>query len=214
MILLDELLAAGGTLHGAAAAHRFSDWSYDSRLTRPGEIFIALQTARADGHDYIAAALAAGASGVLCAYPPTDAAQATILKVEDPIALVQRWAATRIRHYSPFTIAVTGSVGKTSTRRAIATLLSAQVPTFQSRRSFNGLLGLPLTFSQLGPEHRFAVLECGSDRPARSLHLPSSSRPRYPSSLPSARPTCAASTPSPVSLPRRARLSPHYPLEV
>ena len=70
MIELEDLLNLGGRLHGPARVERFTDWSYDSRLTKAGQLFIVLRTPRADGHDYIADALLAGATGLLCSYPP------------------------------------------------------------------------------------------------------------------------------------------------
>src|SRR6266545_4061216 len=164
MITLDDLLAAGGRLHGAARATSFADFCYDSRLARPGELFLALRTPRADGHDYIADALEAGASGVLCAWPPAGAAGATVILADDPAALIQRWAARRLRAVAPAVVAVTGSVGKTSTVRAIAALLGQAAPAFRSRQSFNSLLGLPIALARLRDEQRFAVLECGADR--------------------------------------------------
>jgi alanine racemase len=163
-ITLADLLAAGGRLHGSPQATSFADWSYDSRLTAPGTCFVALRTPRADGHDYIPAALAAGATGVLCRWPPPDPGRATVILADDPQALLQRWAARHLAALHPTVVAVTGSVGKTSTRRAIAAVLAACAPTFQSRRSFNSLLGLPIALARLEPEHRFAVLEFGSDR--------------------------------------------------
>jgi alanine racemase len=164
MIALEDLLAAGARLGGEAAARYFTDFSYDSRLTRAGELFLALRTPRADGHDYIPAALAAGAAGVVCTWAPSAAPGTTVVLTDDPQALVQRWAARRLRQVGPTVVAVTGSVGKTSTKRAIATLLAAHAPTFQSRQSFNSLLGLPIALARLRDEHRFAVLEFGADR--------------------------------------------------
>ncbi len=163
MIQLNDLLAAGGVLCNVAHTHSFSDLAYDSRLTRPGELFIALRTARADGHDYIADALAAGASGVLCTWPPAST-NATIIQTDDPLALLQRWAAARLRYVSPLVVAVTGSVGKTSTRHAIATLLATHGQTFYSRQSFNSLLGLPIALAHLRDDDRYAILEFGTDR--------------------------------------------------
>src|SRR5215210_6754881 len=95
MIALDDLLAAGGQLHGSAHASCFTDISYDSRLTQPGELFLALRTAHADGHDFIPAALAAGATGVICTWPP-ESTDATVILGDDPTALIQRWAAQRL----------------------------------------------------------------------------------------------------------------------
>lgn len=165
MITLDDLLAAGGRLHGAPAARAFTDVSYDSRLTCPGELFLALRTPRGDGHDYIPDALAAGATGVLAAAPPRGAAHgATVVLADDPAALLGAWAARRLRQVAPLTVGVTGSVGKTTTKRAIAALLEGLGPTFRSRRSFNSLLGLPVALARLDDRHRFAVLEYGADR--------------------------------------------------
>uniref|UniRef100_UPI002ACEA520 Mur ligase domain-containing protein n=1 Tax=Chloroflexus sp. TaxID=1904827 RepID=UPI002ACEA520 len=148
-IQLADVLAAGGTLAGAAHTDTFTDWSYDSRLTSAGECFIALRTARADGHDYIPAALAAGARGVLCSRPPRTAGDATIIVCPDPQALLLRWASARLGAAQPTVIAVTGGIGKTLARRAIAAVLARQAPTFQSRRNFNSLLGLPIALARL-----------------------------------------------------------------
>lgn len=163
MIALDHLLTAGGHLHGAPRADTFADISYDSRLTRPGELFLALRTLHADGHDFIPAALAAGAAGVVCTWPP-ESADATIILADDPAALIQRWAARRLAAVAPLVVGVTGSVGKTSTVRAIATLLSQLGPAFRSRQSFNSLLGLPIALARLRDHDRYAVLELGTDR--------------------------------------------------
>lgn len=164
MIQLEDLLAAGGRLHGQPRATAFADFSYDSRLTQPGELFLALRTARADGHDFIPAALAAGAAGVVCAWPPPGADGATAIVADDPAALVLRWAARRLRSVAPTVVGVTGSVGKTAAVRAIAAVLGEAAPTFRSRQSFNSLLGLPIALARLAERHRFAVLELGADR--------------------------------------------------
>jgi alanine racemase len=162
MILLDDLLQAGGQLVQPGAATAFVDFSYDSRLTRPGELFVALHTPRADGHDYIPAALAAGATGIICARIPYIATDATVILADNPEALMQQWASRRLQQVAPTVIGVTGSVGKTSTKHALATLLSAYAPTFSSRQSFNSLLGLPVALAHLTEDHRFAVLEYGT----------------------------------------------------
>lgn len=164
MIELADLLAAGGRLHGATPVHHFSDLSYDSRLTQPGDLFLALRTPRADGHDYIPAALAAGARGVVCGFPPPQAAGATIVLADDPADLIRRWASRRLQQIAPHVIAVTGSVGKTAAVGAIAKLLDRLGPTFRTRQSFNSLLGLPIAIARLELRQRFAVLELGTDQ--------------------------------------------------
>ena len=161
MILLDDILAAtGATLHAPAGASEWTDWCYDSRLARPGELFVAIRTERRDGHDFIADALRAGCTGVVCEQPP-EAGGATIIVVPDVREALQRWASTTLRRFGPLVVGVTGSVGKSGTKRAIATLLAGLAPTFASRRSFNSLFGLPLALGRLERQHRFAVLELG-----------------------------------------------------
>jgi Alr-MurF fusion protein len=171
MLMLADLLALGGRLHGVARAEVFSDCSYDSRLTKPGELFVALHTARADGHQYIPDALVARAGGILCAVPPSDPAGATIILADDPLVLAQRWAAWRLRTVAPTVVAVTGSVGKTLTRRAIATLIGTHAPTFESRDSFNTALGLPVALARMSDTAQYAVLEYASDFPGEIAEL-------------------------------------------
>jgi UDP-N-acetylmuramoyl-tripeptide--D-alanyl-D-alanine ligase len=169
VIDLDDLLAAGGRLASPVHARRFSGFSYDSRLTAAGELFLALRTPRGDGHAYIADALAAGATGVICETPPADLSNTTMIVTDDPALLAARWAAARLRQVAPRVIGVTGSVGKTSATRAIAAVLSGLAPTFRSRRSFNSLIGLPVSLARLQDDHRFAVLEYGTAYPGE-LH--------------------------------------------
>lgn len=174
MILLDDLLQAGGQLYQVGTAQQFGDIAYDSRLTRPGELFLALRTPRADGSDYIADALAAGATGIICAQPPRRVEvtpATTIILAENPEELIQRWAVARLQRSAPTVVAVTGSVGKTSAKHAIATLLAGLAPTFESRQSFNSLFGLPIALAHLQPDQRFAVLEYGTARTGEIAHL-------------------------------------------
>ncbi len=165
MIALGELLAAGGAVAERAAATEFSDWCYDSRLAAPGQCFLALHTARRDGHAFIADAVARGCTGVVCSVAPENlGAAVTVIVADDVQGLLARWAGARLRAVGAQVIGVTGSVGKTSTKRAIATVLAGVAPTFSSRRSFNSVLGLPVSLAGLDADARFAVLEMGVDR--------------------------------------------------
>ncbi|HEU5090689.1 MAG TPA: Mur ligase domain-containing protein, partial [Roseiflexaceae bacterium] len=91
MLHLADLQAAGATLAGDSIASTFSGIAYDSRMAQPGELFVALRTARADGHEYIAQAVAAGVAGILCARP-VDLPGITVLHAADPARVLQRWA--------------------------------------------------------------------------------------------------------------------------
>jgi Alr-MurF fusion protein len=164
MIHLDDLLTVGGVVHGSAVAGEFADWCYDSRLAAPGQLFLALKTDRRDGHAFIADAVRAGCTGVLCEHPPAEPVDATIIVVPDVRNAIGQWASAILRRYNPLVIGITGSVGKTSTKRAVAAILEGLAPTFASRRSFNSLFGLPIALGRLEPHHRFAVLEMGVDR--------------------------------------------------
>ena len=165
MIELAGLLEAiHGRLAGPAVTTSFGDWCYDSRLAQPGQCFVAVKTERRDGHAFIGDAVAKGCTGVVCERSPGPLPGTTVIVVADVRRALERWASAILRQYGPTVVAVTGSVGKTSTKRAIATLLTGIAPVFRSRRSFNSLFGLPLALGTLEPRHRFAVLEMGVDR--------------------------------------------------
>lgn len=165
MIELGMLLdATDARLDGPPATTVFPHWCYDSRLAEPGQFFVALKTERRDGHTFIADAVRNGCTGVLCEHSPGPLPGVTVVVVGDVRGALEAWAGAILRRYAPVVVGVTGTVGKTTTKRAIATLLQGLGPVFRSRRSFNSLLGLPIALDSLGPEHRFAVLEMGVDR--------------------------------------------------
>jgi UDP-N-acetylmuramyl pentapeptide synthase len=163
MIALSDLLqASGGSVYGAASAVEFAAFAYDSRLLRPGELFLAVKTERADGHDYIQDACQKGAAGVLCERPqPTPGV--TCIVVADVRAALLDWARYILRRYAPEVIAVTGSVGKTTSKEAIAAVLSARGSVFRNQGNRNDRYGLPIALGLLAPEHKRAVLEIACD---------------------------------------------------
>ena len=129
----------------------------DSRLVRPGGLFVALPGERADGHDHAAAAMAAGAVAVLSARPLPGV---PCLVVADPLAAMQELArALWTRGTPPLTFGITGSSGKTSTKDLLAHVLGHFGPTLSPAGSFNNEIGLPLTSLRREAGTRFAVLE-------------------------------------------------------
>ncbi len=180
MIHLSDILAGtGGHLFGQARATSFSDFCFDSRRVLPGQLFLAIRTEKGDGHDYILDALRGGAGGVLCQEPGgLDGYQTTCVLVPDTEAALRRWAAYILKKLGTEVIGVTGSVGKTGTKEALATVLGARYPVFRNRGSFNGLFGLPVALGRLAPAHRIAVLELGSDHAGEIAELASLTRPR------------------------------------
>lgn len=171
MIQIADLIAAGAHIAQAGDHIQWSGWAYDSRLTQTANLFIALQTARADGHGFIRDAIAAGATGVVCQYAPSVIpASITVLICNDPLILLRRWAKAQFAKHAPRTVAITGSVGKTSTKRAIAQVLASRYSVLRSPRSFNADLGLSVTMAELVAQ-QWAVLEFGADHPGEIAQL-------------------------------------------
>ncbi|WP_374307160.1 UDP-N-acetylmuramoylalanyl-D-glutamyl-2,6-diaminopimelate--D-alanyl-D-alanine ligase [Dongia sp.] len=151
--------AVKGTAQVAFAA---TGVSIDSRKVGKGDLFIALQGPNFDGHDYIAGALASGAAGVIAhRLPDGVAASAPIVLVKDTLqALQDLGAAARNRSEAKF-IAITGSVGKTSTKEMLKTVLTAQARTFASEGNLNNHWGAPLSLARMPRGTEIGIFELG-----------------------------------------------------
>jgi UDP-N-acetylmuramoyl-tripeptide--D-alanyl-D-alanine ligase len=137
--------------------------SIDSRTIAPGEAYFAIKGDIHDGHDFVAAALKAGAALAVVETAQRDrfAPDAPLLVVDDVLAgLVDLAHAARGR-LDAQVIAVTGSVGKTSTKEALRRVLGAQGETHASAASFNNHWGVPLSLARCPASVRFAVFEIG-----------------------------------------------------
>jgi UDP-N-acetylmuramoyl-tripeptide--D-alanyl-D-alanine ligase len=137
--------------------------SIDSRTIVPGAAYFAIRGAVHDGHDFVAAALKAGAGLAVVEAAQRDkfAADAPLLVVDDVLAgLVDLAHAARAR-LDAQVIAVTGSVGKTSTKEALRRVLGAQGETHASPASFNNHWGVPLSLARCPASVRFAIFEIG-----------------------------------------------------
>jgi UDP-N-acetylmuramoyl-tripeptide--D-alanyl-D-alanine ligase len=148
--------------HGALP-EAVSGLSIDSRTIASGEAYFAIKGDVHDGHDFVAAALKAGAAlaVVEAAQRERFASDAPLLVVEDVLAgLVDLARAARAR-LGAQVIAVTGSVGKTSTKEVLRRVLGAQGPTHASAASFNNHWGVPLSLARCPASVRFAIFEIG-----------------------------------------------------
>jgi UDP-N-acetylmuramoyl-tripeptide--D-alanyl-D-alanine ligase len=166
--------ATGGVAQG--------DWqaggvSIDTRSLQPGDLFVALQAAR-DGHDFVAQALENGAAAALVSRQPNDvAADAPLLIVEDVHhALVALGRAARAR-CGARVVAVTGSVGKTSTKEMLRSVFTAQGRTHASVASYNNHWGVPLSLARMPSDTDFAVFEIGMSQPGEIAPLARLVRP-------------------------------------
>ena len=146
-----------------ALPEAISGLSIDSRTIAPGEAYFAIKGDVHDGHDFVAAALKAGAALAVVAAAQRDkfAGDAPLLVLDDVLAgLVALAYAARARLQAQV-IAITGSVGKTSTKEALRRVLDAQGPTHASTASFNNHWGVPLSLARCPASVRFAIFEIG-----------------------------------------------------
>lgn len=151
----------GGRLFGDDVAAE--GVSIDSRNVAPGDLFVPLVAER-DGHDFIEAALEAGAAAYLTSQPPADevAWQAAAIKVDDTTeALTEIGRVARARIDAPV-VGITGSVGKTSVKDLTAAACSQTLAVHASEKSFNNELGVPLTIANAPDEVDVLVLEMGA----------------------------------------------------
>src|SRR6202012_489 len=154
--------------------------SIDSRTIAPGEAYFAIKGDVHDGHAFVAAALKAGAALAVVEAAQADkfAADAPLLVVDDVLAgLVNLAHAARAR-LGAQVIAVTGSVGKTSTKEALRRVLGPQGETHASAASFNNHWGVPLSLARCPASARFAVFEIGMNHAGEIEPLVALGRPQ------------------------------------
>jgi UDP-N-acetylmuramoyl-tripeptide--D-alanyl-D-alanine ligase len=172
----DAAAATSGTARGGWQG--VTGLSIDSRSIAPGELFVALAGENRDGHDFVAQALGAGAGAAMVSHVPDGvAADAPLLVVEDTLeALGALGAAARARSAARV-IAVTGSVGKTSTKEMLRIVLGCQGRVHAAERSFNNHWGVPLTLARMPAGTDFAVIEMGMNHPGEIRPLSRMARP-------------------------------------
>jgi UDP-N-acetylmuramoyl-tripeptide--D-alanyl-D-alanine ligase len=152
--------AAHGRLNGQDRA--FSEIAIDTRTLAAGDLFAALRGSSADGHDFVAAAAAAGAAGAIVSRAiPLPLPQIVVSDVERALADAAR--AARARFKGPL-IGVAGSNGKTTVKEMIAAILSRRGPCLSTRGNLNNHLGVPMTLLRLDDSHVSAVIEMGANR--------------------------------------------------
>jgi len=138
-------------------------YSIDSRTIKPGELFFAVKGENLDGHDYVEAALQAGAIAAVVDRKRVARFSDTtkLLVVDDTLLALQALGAAVRRRWGKTLVAVTGSAGKTTTKEAIAHVLASRFRVMKSAGNLNNHFGLPLQLLKLEPEHEIAVIELG-----------------------------------------------------
>ena len=163
----DAAAATGGGAPGDWAA---TGVSIDTRTIRPGELFVALTAAR-DGHDFVAQALEAGAAAALVSRVPDGVPEGKCLLVNDVQDGLEALGRAGRARAKARVIAITGSVGKTSTKEMARHALAAQGRVHAAIKSFNNHWGVPLTLAGLPPDADHAVIEIGMNHPGEIAPL-------------------------------------------
>ncbi len=132
----------------------------DSRAVGPGQLFVALRGEKFDGHDYVAAAIAQGAVAAIVD-SDFEAGDLPVIVVADTLKAYQTIGRWWRRKFAIPVIAITGSVGKTTTKEFIAALLSRYGTVLKTQANFNNEIGVPKTLLELRSDHDFAVIEMG-----------------------------------------------------
>ena len=151
----------------------FTGVSTDSRTVKKGDCFFAIAGKKFDGHDYIADVFAKGA---ICAVVQKDIDKEKfpgkcILKVDDTIQALGDLAREYRKKAGYRVVAITGSVGKTTTRQIIYHVLSRNFRVHQSPNSFNNNIGVPLTFLDAQDGTQIVVAELGTNHPGEIAYL-------------------------------------------
>lgn len=135
--------------------------STDTRSLKPGDLFFALQGEHADGHVYVPRAVESGAGGVIVTDESSVPAgfDTAVIKVDDPL-----WAFGDLAQYyrgkfDVRVIGITGSVGKTTTKEILSSILSLKWNVLKNPVNYNNEIGVPLTLFQLNPSHEICVIE-------------------------------------------------------
>ncbi len=155
-----EFLSATGEFDQKALAQGYS---IDSRTIKPGEVFFAVKGEKLDGHDYVEQALAKEAVAAVVQKDQLAryAVKSRLIVVDDTLVGLQKLAAAVRRFWGKPLVAITGSAGKTTTKEAVAHLLSTRFRVLKSEGNLNNHFGLPLMLLKLEPGHDIAVVELG-----------------------------------------------------
>lgn len=166
----------------ATGGRAVGDWSVsgvsiDTRTLKTGDLFVALKDVR-DGHEFVGAALAAGAGAALVSHTPEGvAADAPLLIVPDVLAALEDLGRAARARTNAKIVAVTGSVGKTSTKDMLRVVLARQGKTHAAEASYNNQWGVPLTLARMPEDTEFAVVEIGMNHAGEIAPLAKMTRP-------------------------------------
>ncbi|MBQ8982767.1 MAG: UDP-N-acetylmuramoyl-tripeptide--D-alanyl-D-alanine ligase [Lachnospiraceae bacterium] len=154
------------------------DICIDSREIKAGDLFVPIIGQKVDAHTYIESVLEIGAASLTSEHDSLDMRKPCIRveNTEEALKMIGRYVRARID--LPI-VAVTGSVGKTTTRNMIATALRSQYRVCETIKNYNSQIGVPIMICKIQPEDDMAVLECGMSEPGQIHTLSELVKPRY-----------------------------------
>jgi UDP-N-acetylmuramoyl-tripeptide--D-alanyl-D-alanine ligase len=178
-IMASELTAAevesgtGGTLVCGSKDTVFANVSIDTRSLQSGDIFFAIRGPNQDGHRFIADALSKGALGAVAerSYEYPGRFPGVLVKVEDTHKALKDLAMSVRRRWPGTLVAITGSMGKTTTRAFVAQVLQSAFNVYQTPGNYNNLFGLPLALFGLRLQHDFGIFEMGMSAPGEIAEM-------------------------------------------
>lgn len=165
----------GGAIRDEQAEITVTGTQHDSREVKPGDLFIALTGERVDGHDFVAKAREAGAAAALVSHPVEDPLPQLV--VEDTLQAYGAIAKAYRMELAVPVIAITGSVGKTTTKEMISCVLSGKYRVSKTQGNHNNNLGLPITIMEMPQDTQLAVLELGMNHFGEMSYLTSIAQP-------------------------------------
>ncbi len=171
------LEATGGTLVCGAPTQNFSGISTDSRCVGYGALFIPFVGETFDAHDFIDSAIKSGASGVLTHKDMAIDTQSAVIRVQDTKKAYGDIARYYKNQIAPKTVAITGSVGKTTTKDMVACVLSEHFSLTVTEKNYNNEIGVPKTLLSLKETDTAAVVEMGMNHFGEIAYLSSIAQP-------------------------------------
>lgn len=162
-LTVKEVAGLIGAAYTGTGGGRVESVATDSREVKENSLFTAIKGERLDGHDFIPACARAGMACAIAERPVPGVEN--VLVVDDSVAALGRLASAYRGRFSPLTVAVTGSIGKTTTKEFIAAVLSEKYKTVKSTGNHNNGIGVPMSVLSLSPDDRAAVFELGMSNP-------------------------------------------------
>ncbi len=171
--------ATGGELRGGDGALQISSVNTDSRTIQPAELFVALPGERFDGHDFVAEAFACGAAAAVVERElPELGTDQPLVIVEDALRAYGQLASWYRSQFDVTVVAITGSVGKTTTKNMIGSILAQYGPTLVAPGNLNNEVGVPRVLLSLTAQHRYCVVELAMRGPGEIGYLAQMASPQ------------------------------------